>query len=394
MRILFLSRWYPYPIDNGAKIRIFYLLKYLAEQHDVDLLAFSDEPVDAKRREALLSYCREVRVFPYKKFQPTNLKALTGYFSKVPRAYLDTYSPQVDVAVRHLAQKHHYDVVIASQIDMALYGLLVPDAVKIFEEIEITTIYDRYHKQTGKLARFRAGLTWRKLSRFIDYLLGQYQAGTVVSENEAELVRSVLTNDHAIAVIPNGFEVDQDIGQGVTKEPYSMIYSGALSYSANFDAVAYFLAEIFPRIRREYPQAKLYITGKLDGVPIETLPQQEGVEFTGYVEDIQAKVAGSKVCVVPLRVGGGTRLKVLEALALGTPIVSTSKGVEGLDVSNGIELLISDDPQGFAHAVGRLFDDGELYEKLAHHGRALVEAHYNWEHIGEQLNNFIGEVVK
>jgi polysaccharide biosynthesis protein PslH len=394
MRILFLSRWYPYPIDNGAKIRIFYLLKYLAEQHDVDLLAFSDEPVDAKRREALLSYCREVRVFPYKKFQPTNLKALTGYFSKVPRAYLDTYSPQVDVAVRHLAQKHRYDVVIASQIDMALYGLLVPDAVKIFEEIEITTIYDRYHKQTGKLARFRAGLTWRKLSRFIDYLLGQYQAGTVVSENEAELVRSVLTNDHPIAVIPNGFEVDQHIGQGVIKEPYSMIYSGALSYSANFDAVAYFLAEIFPRIRREYPQAKLYVTGKLDGVPVETLPQQEGVEFTGYVEDIQAKVAGSKVCVVPLRVGGGTRLKVLEALALGTPIVSTSKGIEGLEVSDGEELLVSDDPQGFAHAVGRLFDDDELYEKLAHYGRTLVEAHYNWEYIGEQLNNFIGEVVK
>ncbi|MBN2500159.1 MAG: glycosyltransferase [Anaerolineales bacterium] len=394
MRILFLSRWYPYPIDNGAKIRIFYLLKYLAKEHDVDLLAFSDEPVDARRREALLAHCQEVRVFPYKKFEPTTLKALTGYFSKVPRAYLDTYSPQVDVAVRHLAQKHPYDVVVASQIDMALYGLLVPDAVKIFEEIEITTIYDRYSKQTGKLARFRAGLTWRKLSHFIDYLLGQYQASTVVSENEAELVRSVLTKDHPIAVIPNGFEVDKHIGQSVTKEPFSMIYSGALSYSANFDAVAYFLAEIFPLIRREYPQAKLYVTGKLDGVPVEQLPQQDGVEFTGYVEDIQSKVAESMVCVVPLRVGGGTRLKVLEALALETPIVSTTKGVEGLEASDGKEVLISDDPQGFAHAVGRLFDDRELYEKLARNGRSLVEAHYNWEYIGEQLNNFIGEVAK
>jgi glycosyltransferase involved in cell wall biosynthesis len=173
-----------------------------------------------------------------------------------------------------------------------------------------------------------------------------------------------------------------------------MIYSGALSYSANFDAVAYFLAEIFSRIRREYPQAKLYVTGKLDGVPVEQLPQQDGVEFTGYVDDIQAKVAESEVCVVPLRVGGGTRLKVLEALALGTPVVSTSKGVEGLEASDGEEVLISDDPQGFAHAVGRLFDDKELYEKLARNGRSLVEAHYNWEYIGEQLNNFIGEVAK
>jgi glycosyltransferase involved in cell wall biosynthesis len=394
MRILFLSRWYPYPLDNGAKIRIFYLLKHLAKAHEVDLVAFSEEPIDAERREAVLAHCREVSVFPYKRFRPTNLKALLGYFSKIPRAYLDTYNPQMETAVRHLANKNHYDVVIASQIDMALYGLLVPDAAKIFEEIEITTIYERYQKQTRRLARFRAGLTWRKLSNYLVYLLGQYQAGTVVSENEQELVHDVLPFDHPIAVVPNGVEAKEYLPENVYKEPYSMIYSGSLSYNANFDAVEYFLNEIYPLIRRAFPQAILSVTGKLDGVLLERLPQLDGVEFTGYVEDIQAKVAGSAVCVVPLRIGGGTRLKVLEALALGAPVVSTSKGVEGLAVSSGKDVLIADDPQAFAQAVGRVFEDQELQKTLIENGRALVAQKYNWDQIGERFNDFIDTIVR
>jgi glycosyltransferase involved in cell wall biosynthesis len=176
-------------------------------------------------------------------------------------------------------------------------------------------------------------------------------------------------------------------------EPESLVFPGALTYKANLWAVEFFLAQVFPAVKAQRPGVKLYITGRTDGVPVDDLPLQDGVIFTGYLDDVRPRVACSPVCVVPMTVGGGTRLKILEAMALGTPVVSTSKGAEGLDVVHGQDILIADDAGDFARAVLSLLQDRDLRTKLAINGRRLVEERHSWQIGARQLEQLLYRVT-
>ncbi|MFW6116436.1 MAG: glycosyltransferase family 4 protein, partial [bacterium] len=197
-----------------------------------------------------------------------------------------------------------------------------------------------------------------------------------------------------LVLVPNGVDLETNSGDFGAPEPDTLIYPGALTYSANFDAMEFFLQDVFPLVKSQRPNAKLRITGRYDGAPTERLPLGDGVELTGYLDDIRPTVGQTWACVVPLRTGGGTRLKILEAMALGTPVVSTAKGAEGLRVSPGEDILIANEPAEFAAHVLRLLDDEALREKLVANGRNLVEARYRWDRIGERLERFLRRVVE
>ena len=189
-----------------------------------------------------------------------------------------------------------------------------------------------------------------------------------------------------------------DLGwySGVEAHPQAdtLIFNGALTYFANYQAMAYFLERIYPLIRAECPQVRLAITGRTEGVALAALRADESVTFTGYLSDIRPLVAGSSVCIAPLLEGGGTRLKILEAMALGTPVVATSKGTEGLGATHGEHLLIADDPAEFARHTIALLKDAELRARLAVQARAFVQARYDWEPIGRQFTALVERVVE
>jgi glycosyltransferase involved in cell wall biosynthesis len=196
-------------------------------------------------------------------------------------------------------------------------------------------------------------------------------------------------------VIANGVNVADYTASFDPPEADTLVYSGALTYNANFDAVDYFLREILPLIQVERPQVKLAITGKLDGVAVDRLPvvKNNGLVLTGYLADVRPTITRSWISIAPLRLGGGTRLKILEALALGTPVVATSKGAEGLNLVPERDILIADTPADFVAAVLRLLQDTTLRETLSQNGRRAVETHYDWQIIGQQFNNFIEAIV-
>ena len=212
-----------------------------------------------------------------------------------------------------------------------------------------------------------------------------------MSEVDYQLLHKSIAalDEKCLAVIPNGVDVSWYSNVEFVPKPNTLIFNGALSYDANYDAMVFFLTEIYPRIRQECPQASLSITGKTNGVNLRELPQELEVKFTGYLEDIRPAVAQSWACVVPLRVGGGTRLKILEALALGTPVVSTSKGAEGLQLVPGRDILIADEPTEFANLVINLFGDLKLRETLSLNGKKAVSLIYDWHILGKKFNEFI-----
>jgi glycosyltransferase involved in cell wall biosynthesis len=233
---------------------------------------------------------------------------------------------------------------------------------------------------------------WWKLSRYLADLLPTFEGCTVVSEAERALLLQVSPGVKNVEIVPNGVALEHFTPGFDPPEPDALVYPGALTYDANFDAVDYFLREVFPLIRAERPHVKLYVTGKLDGVPVNRLPTDDNVVFTGYLDDVRPRVAKSWATVVPLRMGGGTRLKILESLALGTPVVATTKGAEGLDLTPGQDLLVADEPAGFAKAILHLLQDVALRERLGHSGRKAV-GRYDWQIIGEQFCDFVEGVV-
>lgn len=396
MNVLFLSRWFPYPPDNGAKIRVYNLLRELANQCTIDLIAFTSEPVSEERITPLKQFCREIDTVLYRPFEQYRWKAMLGFFSPLPRSVLDTDNPQMHAAVQRALQNHSYDLVIASQVDLAQYARHIPGP-KILEEIELASLYEQVKTEQNPLNKVRHRLMWRKWVRYVAATMRTFNGCTVVSEPERKLVEGLLHQSGCIKpvkVIANGVDLRRYQENFGAPEPGTMIFSGALTYQANYDAMEFFLSEIYPLIQAKCPNAKLSISGRLNGVPVERLPKPSRVVYTDYLEDIRPTIAQSWVSIVPLHIGGGTRLKILEALALGTPVVSTSKGAEGLELTPNQDILIADTPSEFASAVLRLFADPILRQTLSQNGKQAVAARYDWQMIGQTLNEFINQILK
>lgn len=398
MRILFLSGWFPYPPDNGARLRIYNLLKQLARRHEVVLLSFTRDGRAMQHLDAVKAYCQAIKTVPYTPFQPRRLRALMGFFSTQPRVLADVYSPQMQTLVQHTLEQEHFDVIIASEIGIgtgtAPYVRGIDSIPCVLEDLELSMIKSKITVQREWVHRLRHSLTWWKLRHFATHLLRDLDGCTVASEQERDIVLDIVPGYRPLAVVPNGVDLDLYADDFGTPEPNTLIFSGVLTYDANFDAMNYFLSQVFPLIQARQPEVTLRITGYTDGVPVDRLPLGEGAILTGYLDDIRPAVAQSWVCIVPLCIGGGTRLKILEAMALGTPVVSTSKGAEGLEVTHGEDILIADTPSEFADAVLRLLDDRALRAGLAANGRRLVESRYGWESIAEKLDEVLREVVK
>ncbi|HWQ12426.1 MAG TPA: glycosyltransferase family 4 protein [Roseiflexaceae bacterium] len=391
--MLFLSRWFPYPPDNGSRIRIYNLLRGLAAQHEVTLLSFADGTVDEAHMAAVRQMCVHVETAPYRPFVPSRPRALVALLSPLPRSVRDTESAEMRRLVAAAIRQQAFDVVIASQIDMASYARGLPVPVKILEELELTYRYEQVANEPNLVRRARRALTWWKLVAYVRRLLADFHGVTAVSLRERDTIARLAPPGYPLAVVPNGVDVAlyrADFGPPV---PDALIYNGALTYGPNFDAVDFFAREILPLIRAERPAVRLLVTGAYTGVRVDRLPRGAGLELAGYLPDIRPAVARSWACVVPLRQGGGSRLKILEALAAGTPVISTSKGAEGLDLVAERDFLLADTPADFAAATLRVLRDPVLREMLSRNGRRVVAARYDWQPIVQRLNAFIERMV-
>jgi glycosyltransferase involved in cell wall biosynthesis len=395
MRILFISWWWPYPADNGAKIRVYHLLKQLASAHDVTLLAFAaDGEAAPEHIEHLRAFCRHVETVPKPVYKPNSARATAGYLSRWPRSLIDTYSPDMARRVRALVETGTVDMVIGYELQSMRYLELARGLPTVLEEIEVTGYYDRVREAGSAAARARAQLTVNKLDGALRRLMARGCAVTVVSDDEYALVQRSAPPEGRVEVIPNGVDTLRLRPlPGSEPQPFTLIYPGAVTYSANLDAVTYFIHNVLPLLRRQFAETRFSVTGGTGDVDVSALAAQPGVTFTGYLPDVTAAVRAAWAVVVPLRVGGGTRLKVLEAMALGTPVIATRKGAEGLDVRHGANILLADTPDELAQAAATLFRDPALRTGMAANARRLVEETYDWQVIGRRLLTLVAQVA-
>jgi glycosyltransferase involved in cell wall biosynthesis len=394
MRILYLSTWHPYPPDNGSKIRAYYLLRALTAKHDVVAVAFRPPPGEGLSSTAPNLNEHPVIAVPDDPFRHVNAPQWVKYLSLSPLAF--RASPAMRRAVAHQTAGP-WDAVVAVQMPMAQYGLQTNARTRV---IDVDTalafqMHERYETQRQPITRASAWISWQKASRYERKMLNRFQAATVVWQAEADSLQKMIRDAHCrITVIPNGVDCAHDRPGLAQPQPLRLVYNGALTYRANYDAMQWFLAQVYPHIKAPVPGVSLTITGSTRGVDLAGLALDDTVRLTGFVDDVRLPVAEASVCVIPIRQGGGTRLKILEAMALGTPVVATSKGAEGLAVTDGEHLLLADDPGSFARCTVELLGNAALRHDLAANARRLVEDRYDWEAIGQRFVDLVEATVK
>jgi glycosyltransferase involved in cell wall biosynthesis len=381
MRLLAISAWFPVPPRNGATLRAYYLLQQMARRHDVTLLTFAHESDRSNvHPEALSELCTVARVIPH---SPVAGRRDTwhGWLSTMPRALAASYSPDMQSAVSRAVPAH--ELVLGLSQWTAPYLLHGGRCARVLDEFEAGRLQERLEGRG--VAALRARLTWWKQARFARRLATALDAVTVVSGEERAAMARMGCDLSRVAVVPNGVSADL-LDRSAEPTPGRLVYPGSVTYEPNYDAVRWFSDEVLARIRSSRPDASLVVTGRTGTVPTGGWTAGGAITFTGEVPDVSAEIGRSAVCVVPLRSGGGTRLKVLEAMALGVPVVSTRKGVEGLDLEADRHVLVADSSEAFAAAVIRVLNDTTLARRLATAGRAVAAERFTWDLAGAALN--------
>lgn len=385
MKILLVSSWYPWPTNNGAKLRLRNLLSALSSQHETTLIAgrASTPPSFAGDHEA--AYCHKVIKLDWIPSLPSGLTRLTSFASASPEQVICTVSRAARQAIQRELDSGTYDLIIAFELFAAVQLPSQPGVPTLLEQLELGAYATYSVSSRITIRRLRSQLFYWKLSRAVSELLNRFAACTVVSEAERRMAAVVAPAYRQVHVIPNCIDVGDYRSTTATAQPNTLAFTGSLDFAANLEAASYFLKAIWPRVLARIPDARFAITGRSSAASLPPEFSQSGVTLLGEVDDVRATISDSWITIVPLLTGGGTRYKILESMALGTPVITTSKGCEGLDAVDGIHLLVADSPQRFAEHVIHICNSPALRARLAVGGRDLVAAKYDWRLVGRRF---------
>lgn len=396
MKILFLSAWFPYPPDNGARIRVYNLMKALSRKHQVYLISLMQDDSHREDVQRLSDICEVVSLHESQWFSARGLNAARGFFSSRPRSAVSTYDPAVHQAVRDAISRISPEVLVASTLGVVEYATRDYGIPMVLDEhnCEYGVLRRGASRMPSRLKRLRYTLGWKKFARWEASVCRLFDAVGIVSEQDKRMLLNAAPGLPDVRVIPNGVDTEHYDPRSWNPQEGTLLYNGALTYGANLDAVRFYADSIYPVLRARMPNVRLRVTGRTDGVDLTGLRGCPGVALTGYVEDIRDELKKSSVCIVPLREGGGSRLKILEAMAAGVPVMSTSVGAEGIQALPGKHLLVADTPEAFADAITLVLSDRTLSESLRSAARELVEQYYSWESIGAQFVDMVESVVQ
>jgi sugar transferase (PEP-CTERM/EpsH1 system associated) len=395
---------FPYPPNDGGRIRIYHILQALCARHEITFAGLQDQEDDAfsETAENLARYCSRVVSLGHRA-RPADFKKRRAFFdqglgralsSPLPELLREPQS-QALAALRELMARTQFDVCHVEHFGTLRYLPAVspehrpPYFTLDLDNVESVVARRQIDVLSSKRIfsewRLMQQLDWLKLIFWERRILKRFNLCFVCSENDERLLhRQCLTRKTLI--VPNGVDAGFFRPDKERKEiDGRIVFSGHMSYEPNVDAVRYFSREIYPYIKREMPAASLWVVGKAPAPTVQCLHDGRQTVVTGTVEDIRPYLQESMVAAVPLRVGGGTRLKILEAMALGKVVVSTSIGCEGLDVTHGKHIFVCDDPRAFAQTCIQLLRSPLLRRRVGDAARRLVCEKYDWAKIRAEL---------
>ena len=432
MKILYLAHRIPYPPNKGDKIRSFNEVKYLSTSHEVHLGCLADNPADLKYESDLKKYCKKVSVIPFKASW-ARLKSVGSLVYDKPLSVGYFHSKTLQDTVNQHLSIENYDAIICFSSTMAEYLYRSPPLrhrfssnKALFKQRAALNSEDSLSPHALGLRPLNLGLKprlimdfcdvdsdkWRQYSREARFplsllfsienkLLLKYEKrinqnfdhSVFVSQKEADLFSFLCPGARNLIVIPNGVDCEyfspdkasttsqfgtHDMKLATNDIRYTLLFTGAMNYYANVDGVRWFFEEIFPMIKKEYPNLQVYVVGSDPHPKVQALDAREGVRVTGFVDDTRPFYRIADLCVVPLRLARGVQNKVLEAMAMGKAVICTRNAIEGIQAVPGQHCVVEDTPVGFSKAVLDLLGNQNDRKRLGARARDFVKANYDW----------------
>lgn len=402
MRILYITPYVP----SLIRVRPYNLIRSLAQRgYQITLLSVSNSAQEEKDADRLTEWCQRVETIPV-----SRMRSLWNCVKAVPQPGLPlqavySFSPRMQQRIQALLQEEAFDVVHVEHLRAVNCGLLTLgfEPPVIWDSVDcISLLFKRTLAQNPTLgARFKAWLDLERTRRYEKWLASQFDRVLVTSEEDAqamqEMVAANCCQPAALSVLPNGVNLDYFQPQAAPRAPATLVYLGRMRYHANVAAVLYLVNDIMPHIWAHRPDVTLFIVGSNPPRRIRRLAahyQPEALNVTGTVPDVRPYLARATVMVAPIRYGAGTSFKVLEAMAMSTPVVATPQAVRGLRVHPGENVSVAEDAETFAACVLRLLQDEAMRQKLAKNGRQYVERYHDWDEIATSLENVYLEVIE
>ncbi len=401
MKILWLNAGLLLPLDKGGKLRTWHLMRHLALRHEISYLSFAEPGQTEADRTGMREVAAHLVTIP----RTDRAKGTAGFYLDAGR-YLADGVPYGVAKYRSAAYRAALEQLLSTGAFDAIVCDFLPPVVNLPQHLPCPAILFTHNVEaeiwrrhaenaSNPLSRFLMTQQWRRMLRFEQDALARFDLVLAVSDADRQTFNrlyagALKTPAH---VVQTG--VDTTYFAPMTDRPERrahLVFTGSMDWLPNEDGMLYFVRDILPRIRQVEPEATLSVIGRAPTPAVRRLASEAGIEVTGRVDDVRPHIAGGAVYVVPLRIGGGTRLKIFEAMAMGKAVVSTTVGAEGLPVTTGQNVVIADEPARFAQAVVHLIRDAESRRRIASEARRLVVDRYDWSAVAGDFEDALGRI--
>lgn len=388
MRILLVSPFLPYPPVAGGHAQIWGWLRRLAQKHQVAFVGCYEREAETAGLAEIGRHCEPVRA----RLRKPTPHAYSS-FAQLPRWVTEHYSQELAADVAEVSRHFRPEVVQFLSSNMAQYRRWTRPAACVVTALELTSLaYRRRIESVGGSERLRARLDWLRMLRYETGVFRKADHVIAVSEREARVINAMAPRTQTTA-IPPGVDPEQLAPRPRRPAPGRVLFLGHMEHFPNLDGLLFLYQEIWPRVVKANPAARLVVVGtgtreELARVAPETLGRMErdaSVEIAGFVPDLRSAMDEAAALAAPLRLGSGVRNKVVESMAAGLPVVTTSRGAEGLNVAHEREVLIADDAKSFADQLARALSDAGLQARLSAAGRELAAREHDNDRLAERL---------
>ncbi len=390
LKILFIANRFPYPPFRGDKLKIYNLAKRLAKKHELHLITFTEQRSDTQYLPELEAIFSKIEIIHLPKLQSV-FNVGVGLLGKLPLQVNYFKSSSFKKRLTQLFSEHSYDAVHVQHLRMAQYAIPYKNMFRILDLPDAFSLYWQRRKDVPRsfFTRLLDNIESKRVLKYEKYILNAFNLNLVCSNEDLKF----LQNKHSIQnlrLLPNGVDTDKFKPMAHDySHAHTLLFTGNMDYDPNVDAVLYFANEVFPMVKHHFPNVKFVIAGQRPIDKVKALAQIKDIEVTGFIPDLSEMYNAASVVVAPLRFGAGTQNKVLEAMAMGIPVVCSNIGFEGLGIADGEGAFMRTDASSFASQVIELLKDANLRSSVGQKGVVVIQRNFSWDTVSDTLEKYL-----